>query len=425
MTALPSAQQDQSGLFGQFRLLTRYPNFGLLWTGQVISHIGDAFYSIALIWLVQEMTGSRTMMGAISATVSATALFGLVAGALVDRWDRRLTMFYSDVLRALAILILPVLALLGQLELWHLFVVGAVMGLLAQLFYPAKQALLPHLVSRADLTSANALSHMAFLLLTAAGYGLGGLLLSVMTAPELFTFDAVTFAVSALTIWMIRMPRVQADESSGRNSSGEESVAPGLWQDILDGLHYVRKDTLLATVIPVSLIANFIFAPLTILLAAWAKDVVHAGASGYGLLEGSFLIGSLVGTLSVNVLTARFHRGKLVVWGVVFMGLPLILFAFIPNIYLNAALLAIIGLMNGIVNISIITVFQQRVPDAMMGRVFGLLIGLGMLAVPLGIALGGIVADYVSLTYLFAALGVAMMLVGLSLFRQPAVAELA
>ena len=177
--------------------------------------------------------------------------------------------------------------------------------------------------------------------------------------------------------------------------------------------------------IPVSLIANFIFAPLTILLAAWAKDVVHAGAGGYGLLEGSFLIGSLVGTLSVNILTARFHRGKLVVWGVVFMGLPLILFAFIPNIYLNAALLAIIGLMNGIVNISIITVFQQRVPDAMMGRVFGLLIGLGMLAVPLGIALGGIVADYVSLTYLFAALGVAMMLVGLSLFRQPAVAELA
>ncbi len=165
MTALPSAQQEQSGFFDQFRLLTRYPNFGLLWTGQVISHIGDAFYSIALIWLVQEMTGSRTMMGAISAAVSMTALFGLVAGALVDRWDRRLTMFFSDVLRALTILTLPVLALLGQLEVWHLFVVGIVMGLLAQLFYPAKQALLPHLVSRADLTGANALSHMAFLLL--------------------------------------------------------------------------------------------------------------------------------------------------------------------------------------------------------------------------------------------------------------------
>ncbi len=164
---------------------------------------------------------------------------------------------------------------------------------------------------------------------------------------------------------------------------------------------------------------------MTVLLAAWAKDVVQAGAVGYGLLEGSFLIGSLVGTLSVNALTARFHRGKLVVWGVVFMGLPLVLFAFIPNIYLNATLLAVMGLMNGIVNISIITVFQQRVPDAMMGRVFGLLIGLGMVAAPLGIALGGFAADYVSLTAIFAAMGMAMALIGLSLFRQPAVAELA
>jgi DHA3 family macrolide efflux protein-like MFS transporter len=124
-------------------------------------------------------------------------------------------------------------------------------------------------------------------------------------------------------------------------------------------------------------------------------------------------------------MTARFHRGKLVVWGLVFMGLPLVLFAFFPSIYLNAALLAVMGLMNGIVNISVITVFQQRVPDAMMGRVFGLLTGLGMFAAPLGIALGGFAADYISLTALFAAMGGAMALVGFSLFRQPAVAELA
>jgi hypothetical protein len=125
---------------------------------------------------------------------------------------------------------------------------------LAQLFYPAKQALLPHLVSRADLTGANALSHMAFLLLTAAGYGLGGLLLSVMTAPELFTFDAVTFGVSALTIWLIRLPRAQSPPANKEEQPESDPSSPGLWQEILEGLRYVRQDTLLATVIPVSLI---------------------------------------------------------------------------------------------------------------------------------------------------------------------------
>lgn len=427
MSTTTSADAKKGSAFtDQFRLLVRYPNFGLLWTGQTISFFGDAFYSIALIWLVQEMTGSRTMMGAISAVVSATALFGLVAGALVDRWDRRLTMLFSDILRGLVILTIPVLFTLGRMEIWHLFAAGLAMGLLSQLFNPAKQALLPHLVPPADLTGANALSQMSYTLLMAVGYGLGGALIGLMTTSQLFAIDSATFAVSAFTIWLMRVPTPVYQEV-GEQETPEEQEKGGvrhLKDDILEGFRYIRSDALISITIPVALIANFVFAPLTVLLAAWAKDEINAGAQGFGLLMGSYLGGTLLGTLSASTLTGRFSRGRLVIWGVILMGLPLIILALLPNLYLDMMMLAFIGFTNGIVNIILIATFQQRVPDAMMGRFFGTFIGLSMLAAPLGIALGGVIADYVPLSTILIVMGVAMALIGVSLFRQPAVVEL-
>lgn len=420
-SATPASRQTT--FLSQFRLLTRYPNFGLLWTGQVVSHIGDAFNNIALIWLVQEMTGSRTMMGAVSAVVSATALFGLVAGALVDRWDRRMTMFWSDVLRGALVAIIPLLAFGDNLRIWQLFVIAFGMGLLAQLFYPAKQALIPNLVSDDDLTGANALSEMAFTLLMALGYGLGGVLLGILTAPQIFALDAVTFGVSALTIWLIRAPR-----SGQQTAIASDQIGDPAWRqlvdDIMAGLRFMRDDPLIAITIPVAIMANFIFAPLTVLMAAWAKDVIHAGAQGYGLLEGGFLIGSLLGTLATTSLTAHFRRGHLVVAGVIMMGLPLIVFGLVPNLVLNALMIALIGFCNGIVNIILITLFQQRVPDAMMGRFFGAFSGLTMIAVPLGIAMGGALADVIALSYLLIAIGLIMALIGVSLFRQRIIFDL-
>ncbi|MCO6449652.1 MAG: MFS transporter [Caldilineales bacterium] len=421
-----SASASRRGAFwDQFRLLVRYPNFGLLWSGQVISHLGDAFNNIALIWLVQEMTGSRTMMGAVSAVVSATALFGLVAGALVDRWDRRLTMFWSDILRGALVAVIPLLAFGGNLQVWQLFVVAFGMGLLAQLFNPAKQALIPHLVERDDLTAANALSHMAFTLLMALGYGLGGALLGILAAPQIFAVDALTFGVSAVTIWLIRMPRsAQAESEPDASAHPGDSAFHQISRDIADGLRFMRDDPFIRVTIPVALLANFIFAPLTVLMAAWAKDIIVAGAQGYGLLEGGFLIGSLIGTLAATSLTARFQRGRLIIGGVVMMGIPLILFALIPNLVLNVALIALIGFCNGIVNIILITLFQQRVPDAMMGRFFGAFTGLAMLAAPLGVALGGALADVIPISYLLTVIGLIMALLGLSLLRRRIVVDL-
>lgn len=434
MSAIAVETERRPTFFDQFRIFRRNPDFSLLWSGQVISHLGDAFNAIALVWLVQELTGSRTMMGAVSAAVSATALFGLAAGALVDRWDRRRTMLFSDILRGLVVLILPAMLFADRLQIWHIFFVAVTMGLLAQIFYPAKQSFLPHLVSRDDLAGANALSHMAFTLFMAAGYALGGVMLGLLSPAQLFVFDALTFGVSALTIWLIRKPAISVapERESGAAAQaaakGEQAsfrqMSAALMHDIGDGLRYMRSDALIATTIPIAILANFIFAPLSVFLAAWSKDVIQAGAQGYGLLEGGFLVGNLLGTLSAASLGNHFRRGPLLIWCTTLMGLPLVLFALVPNLYLNAGVLAFMGFTNGVVNITLITTFQQRTPDHMMGRLFGALTGLAMLAAPLGLALGGALADVIPLQFLLMAIGLLMTLVGLSLFRRQAVTDL-
>ena len=140
MSAVAAASEHRSGFFDQFRLLTRYPNFGLLWSGQVVSHIGDAFNGIALIWLVQELTGSRSMMGAISAVISATALFGLVAGALVDRWDRRIAMIISDGGAGASTLVIAGLLITDRLEIWHLYPLLGIASVFQAFQWPAYSA---------------------------------------------------------------------------------------------------------------------------------------------------------------------------------------------------------------------------------------------------------------------------------------------
>lgn len=436
--SVSSEAQARSPFLQQFQVLWRYPNFGLLWSGQVVSHLGDAFSAIALIWFVQELTGSRAMMGAVNAVVSAMALTGLVAGALVDRWDRRRTMLLSDILRGLVIFMLPVLAFAGRLEIWQVFVVAALMGMLAQLFGPAKQALIPHLVASEDLTSANALSQMAFILLMAAGYALGGAMLAVMTASQLFVLDAATFGVSAITIALIRvsntgrMPPNHIAGVEGGDPTGVSAPAPatarntlaGLGADIGAGLRYIGSDKLIATIIPIAILANFVYAPISVLLAAWAKDVVKAGAQGYGLLESSFLVGNLAGTLAASSPATRWRRGRMMPWCIVMMGLPLIGFAAAPNLYADVGMLAVAGFMNGIINIVLLTTFQQRVPNHLMGRFFGTLGALFMVATPLGIAIGGVLGDLLPLSVLFTAMGLLTALIGVGMFRIRVITEL-
>lgn len=198
------APENNLGAFGSvcppFLSALRGRRMATLWRSQVLSALGDHLYGIAVIWLAAQLAGSGT--GLVAAAEAGSALaFGLLGGVYADRWNRRDAMVAADVIRAGAVLALPVLALFGTLALWQLVAVALVLGALGALFDPALQASLPVLASDGRmLQAANGLMDMTQRLARATGPSLTGLLVAALPLIHFFTLAAVTFAVSAAAI---------------------------------------------------------------------------------------------------------------------------------------------------------------------------------------------------------------------------------
>src|SRR5262249_6089357 len=145
------------------------------------SQLGDAFYDIALVWLaLQLMHQDPFSVGVIVfARAIPYLLFGLIGGAYADRWDRRRTMVCCDLLRALAVAVVPIASFLGVLSFWHLVVVAFLLTTFRALFHPALQASVPLVIPDRQLVSANAILHASLQATGVIGPVVAGLLLSV------------------------------------------------------------------------------------------------------------------------------------------------------------------------------------------------------------------------------------------------------
>jgi len=184
-------------------------NVATLFAGQLISQIGDSMYNIALIWLALDLTGSKSATGTVAMISYLPMLvFALLAGALVDMFDRKRVMLISALLRAGAVLIIPLAFFVDHLSLAVIMGVSFLVASLSTVFNPARDSLLPNLTEGTNLIRANSIiqvsSHGAFLL----GPMLAAILISVGGVVHLFTFDSLTFIVSLVAILLIR---TQAD----------------------------------------------------------------------------------------------------------------------------------------------------------------------------------------------------------------------
>ena len=205
--------------------LLRRRDFGLLWAGGLISETGDWFLLVGLpVWVLQ-LTGSSL----VTATVFLVGLLpglvvGPLAGVLVDRWDRRRTLVAVSL--AQAAFLLPLLAVDGRDRLWIVYLVMAVEASLAQLNDPARNALVPSLVAKADLVGANALIGLNSNLARLVGSPLGGILVEVSGLPGLVIGDAASFLLGAALIALVRS---DAGGSRGVAPIGRRrlSTAPG------------------------------------------------------------------------------------------------------------------------------------------------------------------------------------------------------
>jgi Na+/melibiose symporter-like transporter len=377
--------------------LLRRRDFGLLWAGGLISETGDWFLLVGLpVWVLQ-VTGS----GLVTATVFLVGLLpglvvGPLAGVLVDRWDRRRTLVAVSL--AQAAFLLPLLAVDGRNRLWIVYLVMAVEAALAQLNDPARNALVPSLVARADLVGANALIGLNGNLARLVGSPLGGILVEVAGLPGLVVGDAASFLLGAALIALVR-PEVRGSDRAPEvvHSPRPDPRRAGVVREWVDGLRVTLGDRGLRWGLVVNGLAGVAQGIFTVLFVLFVTRVLGGDGADVGLLRGVQAIGGLLGGVLVVGLATRLEAGRL-------LGVSLLVFAAIDLAIWNGPVLTTadwlyLGLFvaAGIPGVGVLTgltsLVQERTAEAYLGRVFATYLGSFNGLVALGMLLAGLLGD--------------------------------
>lgn len=400
-------------------------DFCLLFSGQMISTIGDMFYMVALPWLM--LSGGRTPqeLGIVLAAYGVPRVATLLLGGLLSDWLRpRMVMLLADLMRAALVGTLVVLILSGRTAVWQLCAVAAPLGAFAGLFLPAYYAILPGILGSDALQAGNALNTASLQLALLIGSALAGLVVSRLQTAAAFAVDALTFVVSAITL--VSMQGKRGLEKTPVAQAGRASTTAALVGEHAEEDAHNKRDVIFAQEVTfwqlvrswrllqvaflVIIFGNFLFNGLfEVALPTLARNQFMAGAGGYGLLLAAFGAGSLLGGLIAGSLGRVVRRGLLMLTLIMILG---VLYSFVPFAggLLGATLLiGSAGLANGMLTVLAFTVMQQQAPRHLLGRLMGVFLFASLGLYPLSVALVGALTSHFGPVILFPISG-AMML---------------
>jgi MFS family permease len=356
--------------------------FRLLFTGQVVSLIGDGLVTVAIAFAVLDLTGSVADLGFVLAARNVPLVaFLLVGGVYADRLPRRTVMVAADLVRCTSQGTLAALLISGHAQLWQLLLLQAVHGTGSAFFNPASIALIPETVEPRLLPEANALRGIAFAVGDLVGPALAGVLVTAFGSGWTIAADAATFAVSAAALAGMRPAPREVPES--RSVLGDLAVG---WREF-------RSRTWLVAIVGSAALANaFVLSPLFVLGAAVAKESL-GGAAAWAAIEASFGGGSIVG--GVLALHLRPARPLVVAMAAIALfGLPSALLAAPAPIVAICVAASAAGAALTVLNALWATTMQEQIPAGVLSRVSAFDY-FGVLALrPVGLAVTGVVAAH-------------------------------
>lgn len=386
-------------------------NFRLLWLGQGTSLLGDQFYLIAMPWLVMQRTGDPLALGAVLALAGLPrAIFMLLGGALTDRFSPRIIMLASDLVRMALMIGLTALVLVQSMNIWILYAFSLVFGIAAGFFLPAANSIVPQLVGKENLPACNAISQGTGQLTQFIGPVLAGGLIAwagrglhlptrVMAAshglegvPLAFAFDAFTFLVSVITLWLMDVP-------FRPTTTLPEKVLESIWS----GLRQFWQDPFIRFVLIMMASGGLLFSG-SLMVGVPIMAASHLGGAGaFGIMMSAYAGGSLLGLTAAGALPkpnpARL-KGLLIILNL-FNSLGWIALIGLKNTVPSAAIMLFIGLGSGYQMIVFFTALQRRVPGHYLGRLMSLVLLFNIGLTPVSQALAGMILRW-SLAGLFA-----------------------
>jgi MFS family permease len=371
---------------GQPKSLWRNRDYLLLWSGQALSDIGGAVSELAFPLLVLAVTHSPAQAGFVAALRALPAtLFSLLAGVLVDRWDRKRVMLVCDTGRALSLASIPAAYALGHLTIWQLYITAFLEGTLMIVFKLAKTAALPQVVTRAQLTTAVAQEEFVEGTTALLGPSLSGVL---YTLGAMFPFltDAFSYLISIVTIVLIRTPFQRERTSTHRN----------VWAEIAEGVLWVWHQPFILTMTLLMGAGAFVFSGNALIIIILAQQH-HASAVVIGLIFAAGGIGSILGSLLAPRLEHRLTVGQSILLTRWYFVLSWPLYALVPFPLVLGALEFGTGFVDPIEDVPYFSHRLKLIPDELKGRVISACRLFPGTMRPLGLALTGILIQRIGI----------------------------
>jgi len=360
----------------------KHRNFQLFFSGQLISLIGTWMQTVAQSWLVYEKTGSSFQLGAVGfASQIPVFLMAPIGGMVADRVNRHRVVIATQVASMILAFILAALTLTHKVQVWHIFVLASLLGVVNAFDIPGRQSFLVDMVGREDLMNAIALNSSMFNGARVIGPAIAGILLIKIGEGGCFLLNGISYIAVIIGLLMMRV------------DVGVRSKSDSPLEDIIEGFRWVSHTGPIRALLLLLGLVSLVGMPYTVLMPIFADHVLHSGAKGLGILMGFTGIGALLGALTLAVRTGVKGLGKLISICCAGFGVSLIVFAFSKIFWLSANLLIPVGFFIMLQMACSNTLIQAMVPDALRGRVMALYSMMFMGMAPFGALLGGAMAD--------------------------------
>jgi DHA3 family macrolide efflux protein-like MFS transporter len=392
--------------------------FFTIWTGQAFSLLGSSLVQFALVWWLTQETHSATVLA--TATLVALlpgAFISPIAGALVDRWNRRRVMIVADAIAALAVVALAVLFYLDVAQPWHIYVMMFIRSAAGQFHWPAMKASTSLMVPDEHLSRVEGLNQALNGFMSILAPPLGALLIGVMPLQGVLAIDVVTAALAIAPLGFIAVPQPHQAAPAGKFS---------LWADLREGWRYVVGWPGLLAIGIVAMALSFLLNPAFSLTPLLVTEHFKGGAFHLSGLESAMGIGMIAGGLILSVWGGFRKRVLTSLSGLIGMGVGIAFIGLAPASAFWMAVGAMFwaGVMNPITNGPLFAIVQAKVAPEMQGRAFTFMQSASTFVSPLGMVVAGPVADWLGVRVWYVAGGVACVLMGIGLFFVPVVMQL-
>ena len=393
MNILKPDRSNESSI-GYFPLLKQNPSFRNLWYGQVVSELGNWVNSIALYALILQLTGSgMAMAAAMMAKLLPMVIISPFAGVVIDRMDRRTVLIASDILRCFTVLCFLIVE--SREDLWLVYALTLFEVALTGFFEPARSAILPSIVKKNHLVTANAISGATWSIMLTLGAALGGFVVSLFGVKVAFILDALTYLLSAWFIIKISYPNTKSEEPIKKNnSSGIKGLLEG-------GRYLISHPIVLALALLKSGMA--IKGGIMTLIPLFANRLLADPAAvsvAVGIMFSSRGIGSAIGPILIRKWlgeSPKILQGSIL--AAFFLGsLALLAFSFSKNLWLTSLCIGLSGMFGSIVWVFSTALIHLEADRQFLGRIFG--IEMALLTLIMGISNGvvGVAIDELQMT---------------------------